>query len=141
VTPRFPSGRAFCDTSFFFAALAPRDVNHARARDRLTACAEEGIALYTTWDIVSETATLLTYRLDRRAGVAFLDDVKPALAIVPTTSAVLSEAEAVFRRFAPRMRLSFCDAVSVVVLTSILRDAPCLTYDRDFAAFGLTVMS
>jgi len=141
VTPRFPSGRAFCDTSFFFAALAPRDVNHARARDLLTACAEEGIALYTTWDVISETATLLTYRLDRRAGVAFLDDVKPALAIVPTTSAVLSEAEAVFRRFAPRMRLSFCDAVSVVVLTSILRDAPCLTYDRDFAALGLTVMS
>jgi predicted nucleic acid-binding protein len=141
VTPRFPSGRAFCDTSFFFAALAPRDVNHARARDLMTACADEGIALHTTRDVVSETATLLTYRLDRRAGVAFLDDVKPALAIVPTTSAVLSEAEAVFRRFAPRMRLSFCDAVSVVVLTSILRDAPCLTYDGDFAALGLTVMS
>jgi len=140
VTSRFPSGRAFCDTSFFFAALAPRDVNHARARSLLTAGVEEGIALHTTWDVVSETVTLLTYRLDRRAGVAFLDTVKPALAIVPTTSAVLSEAEAVFRRFAPRMRLSFCDAVSVVVLTSILRDAPCLTYDGDFAALGLTVI-
>lgn len=141
MTPRFPSGRAFCDTSFFFAALAPGDVNHARARDLLTACVDEGIALHTTWDVVSETVTLLTYRLDRRAGVAFLDDVKPALAFVPTTAAVLSEAEAVFRRFAPRMRLSFCDAVSVVVLTSILRDAPCLTFDGDFAALGLTVMT
>ena len=141
MTPRFPADRAFCDTSFFFAALAPRDVNHARARDLLTACLDEGVALHTTWDVVSETATLLTYRLDRRAGVAFLDDVKPALALVPTTAAVLREAEAVIRRFAPRMRLSFCDAVSVVVLTSILLDAPCLTFDRDFAALGLTVMS
>lgn len=140
MTPRFPTGRAFCDTSFFFAALAPRDANHARARDLLTACVDEGVALHTTWDVVSETVTLLTDRLDRRAGVAFLDDVKPALAFVPTTTAVLREAEAIFRRYAPRRRLSFCDAVSVVVLTSLLSDAPCLTFDGDFAALGLTVM-
>ena len=96
--------------------------------------------LYTTWDVISETVTLLTYRHNKRAGVGFLDDVKPALDVVPTTAAVLHEAEQVFRREAPRRRLSFCDAISFVVVTTLLDNAPCLTFDRDFSALGLTVL-
>jgi predicted nucleic acid-binding protein len=90
--------------------------------------------------VVSETVTLLTYRYHSEAGVAFLDDVKPALKIVPTTNAVLREAEAVFRREAPRRRLSFCDAISFVVVTSVLDNVACLSFDRDFSALGLNVI-
>ena len=31
----FPGPRAFCDTSFFFASLCPRDVNYERAGEIL----------------------------------------------------------------------------------------------------------
>jgi predicted nucleic acid-binding protein len=90
--------------------------------------------------VVSETVTLLTYRYHSQAGVAFLDEVKPALEIVPTTNAVLREAEAVFRREAPRRRLSFCDAISFVVVTTVLDNVASLSFDQDFAALGLNLM-
>lgn len=132
--------RVFCDTSFFFAALAPRDVNHARAGEILAMCRKERTSLISSWDVVSETATLLTYRLHARAGVAFLESVKPALTLVPTTLAALEEAERVFRRLAPRQRLSFCDAISFVIVSTVLDNVPCLTFDRDFEDLGLTVV-
>lgn len=62
------------------------------------------MALWSTWDVLSETATLLAYRLAPRAAVGFLD------------------------------------AVSFVVVTTLLDNAPCLSFDRDFQALGLTVL-
>lgn len=135
-----PSGRVFCDTSFFFAALAPGDAHYERAGQLLTECRSEKVTLWSTWDVVSETATLLTYRLAARAAIGFLDTVKPELRLIPTSLTVLQEAEQVFRRQAPRHRLSFCDAVSFVVVTTLLDNAPCLSFDRDFQALGLTVL-
>lgn len=132
--------RVFCDTSFLFATLAPRDANYARAGELLGECREAGATLLTTWEIVSETATLLTYRIRGAAGVAFLHDVKPGLTLVPVSVAVLGEAERLFRRLAPRMRLSFCDAISFVVVTTLLDNVPTLAFDRDFIRLGLTVI-
>jgi predicted nucleic acid-binding protein len=113
------------------------DEHHRRAAEILAGCLETGTRFYTTWDVISETVTLLTCRYDSRAGVEFLDEVKPGLAIVPTTEALLKAAEAVFRREAPRRRLSFCDAISCVVVATVLRDIPMLTFDADFARLGL----
>lgn len=96
--------------------------------------------LCSTWDVVSETATLLAYRLDPRAAVAFLDTIKPALELVPVGLATLEEAERVFRRRASGRRFSFCDAISFVVVSTLLENAPCLSFDRDFQALGLTVI-
>ncbi len=45
-----------------------------------------------------------------------------------------------FLRQAARHRLSFCDAVSFVVVTAVLGNIPCLSFDRDFAQLGLTVI-
>jgi predicted nucleic acid-binding protein len=42
-------------------------------------------------------------------------------------------------RFSRDKRLSFCDAITFVVITQILGNMPCLTFDRDFRALGLNV--
>ncbi len=132
--------RVFCDTTFFYSVLAGPDPHHDRAREILAACAEAGTRFYTTWDVISETVTLLTYRYDSRAGVWFLDTMKPSLAITPTTEQVLKEAESVFRREAARHRLSFCDAISCVIVTAVLNGMPMLTFDADFERLGLSVI-
>lgn len=134
------SDRAFCDTSFLYATLAEGDRHYTRAGQLLGDCSAEAVRLVTTWDVVSETVTLLTYRLHARAAVEFLDTVKPALSLVPVTDAVLAEAERVFRRHVRSRRLSFCDAISFVVVTTVLDGAPCLAFDEDFRALGLTVI-
>jgi predicted nucleic acid-binding protein len=97
--------------------------------------------MFSTWDVISETVTLLAYRLHPRAAVEFLDTMKPALDLVPVTEAVLSEAEKVFRRQVKARRLSFCDAISFVVVTTLLDNIPSLSFDADFKALGMTVIS
>ena len=112
--------RLFCDTSFFYACLDPADANHDRAQALAEDAGASRSGLWTTWDIVSETVTLLRYRGSFRTALTFLDDVRPQLHIVRYGDRVRDEAEEVFRRYGRQHRLSFCDAMSFVVVTTLL---------------------
>ena len=137
---QFPEKRAFCDTSFFFAALYPRDVNYDRADEILRDALQQEIDLFTTWDIISETVTLLLYRFNSKAAIQFLDELKPVLTIVVYDDSVREEAEKVFRILIRDKKVSFCDAISFVVAKTILKDIVCLSFDDDFSRLGLTVI-
>lgn len=133
--------RLFCDTSFFYACLDPADVNHERARVIVEDATARGVALLATWDIISETVTLLRYRRSFQAALTFLTEVKPRLHIVAYGDRVRDEAEKIFRQYGRDHRLSFCDAISFVVVTSLLDHIPCLAFDEDFRGLGLTVLA
>jgi len=132
--------RLFCDTSFFYACFDPHDVNHEQAKDLSENAAAAGSRLYVTWDIISETLTLLRYRRSYREALTFLTEIKPDLHIVNYGESVRAEAEQVFRRYGRDHKLSFCDAISFVVVTTLLDDMPSLAFDTDFRALGLTVI-
>lgn len=136
----FPRHQAFCDTSFFFASLYPKDANYEKAGQILNEALTKEIALYTTWDIVSETATLLLYRFSSKAALRFLDEIKPVLSIVYYDESVRNEAEQVFRLFIKDKRLSFCDAISYVIVKTVLKGIVCLTFDEDFSRLGLATV-
>jgi predicted nucleic acid-binding protein len=133
--------RLFCDTSFFYACLDPSDVNHDRASELVDQATSSRSEFLTTWDIVSETATLLRYRCSFTSAWTFLSEVKPTLEIIRYGDGTRVEAEEIFRIYGQDHRLSFCDAVSFVVVTTLLNDAPCLAFDRDFRGLGLTVLT
>lgn len=133
--------RVFCDTSFFYACFAPDDANHARAEELVADATASGTAFAATWDIISETVTLLRYRRNFQAALAFLNELKPELHIVTYSDRVRYEAEQIFRQYARDRRLSFCDAISFVVITTLLDHMPCLAFDEDFKALGLTVIA
>ncbi len=132
--------RLFCDTSFFYACLDQGDVNHQRAEVIVEDAATASTVLWVTWDIISETVTLLRYRRNFPAALTFLAEVKPWLAIVSYGDRVRAEAEQIFREYGRDRRLSFCDAISFVVVTTLLDNVPCLTFDEDFRRLGLTVI-
>lgn len=134
-----PEKKAFCDTSFFYASLAPDDSHYESAGEILTFCNENNIALFTTWDVISETVTLLRYRATYSLAVEFLQDLKPALAIVHYDDSVRLAAEEIFKKLSKDKRISFCDAVSYVVITHLLDNIPCFTFDKDFRSLGLMV--
>jgi predicted nucleic acid-binding protein len=131
--------RLFCDTSFFYACLDPADTNHGRAREITNEIVARGASLSTSWDVISETVTLLRYRRSFQGALAFLTEVKPQLRIVAYGDLLRSEAEEVFRQYGRERRLSFCDAISFVVVTTLLDHMPCLTFDEDFRRLGMTV--
>lgn len=132
--------RAFCDTSFFYSCLDPRERSHARARELALQTAESGVILSSTWDVIGETITLLRYRRSYQAALEFLNTLKPTLDIVLYDDSVRLMAQEIFRRRAAQRALSFCDAISFIVVTTILDNAPCLSFDEDFRALGLTVI-
>ncbi len=132
--------RLFCDTSFFYACFDPNDANHERAEELNEEAAALAVSFFTTWDIVGETVTLLRYRKGFRPALTFLEEVKPNLTIVEYGQRVRDEAEDIFRRHGRSRRLSFCDAVSFVVITTLLDHMPSLAFDGDFQALGLTVL-
>ena len=133
--------RLFCDTSFFYACLDPRDMNHARARRMTADAVTAGSALWVTWDIIGETVTLLRYRRNFQAVLLFLTEIRPQLQIVIYGDRVRAEAVEVFRQYGREHRLSFCDAISFVVVTTLLDEMPCLAFDADFRRLGLTVLT
>ena len=134
-------GRVFCDTSYFYACVDIDDGYHRRALDLAGAAANRGTQLWTTWDVISETVTLLRYRHSSAAAMSFLDDVKPGLHVVDYGADARGEAEQVFRRHTRDHRLSFCDAISFVVVTALLDRMPCFAFDEDFRRLGLTVIT
>jgi predicted nucleic acid-binding protein len=92
--------RLFCDT-FFYACFDQRDVNHQQAEDLSADAAASGSRLYVTWDIISETLTLLRYRRTYREAMTFLTDIKPHLHIVNYGESARTEAENIFRQYGP----------------------------------------
>ena len=131
----------FGDTSFFFACLEPLDASHQRALDLARQVAHGRWIVHTTWDVVSETTTLLRYRSSFAAARTFLSEVKPTLRIAEYGRRVRAEAEEIFLQYGRERRFSLCDAISFVVITTLLDRTPCLTFDDDFRALGLTVVS
>jgi len=157
-----PGNKAFCDTSFFFASLCPHDTNFEKAGKILEYCKDNAVTLCTTWDIISETITLLRYRANYKVAVEFLDTVKPALFIVRYDDSIRIAAEDIFKKlsrdkkfsFCDSIRIaaedifkklsrdkkfSFCDAISYVLITYLLEGMPCFTFDKDFRNLGLLV--
>ena len=47
--------------------------------------------------------------------------------------------EEIFKKLSKDKKLSYCDALSVVIITDLLDDMPCLTFDHDFRTLGLVV--
>jgi predicted nucleic acid-binding protein len=133
--------QVFCDTSFFHACLDASDAHHSQARDLVTGATAARVALWTTWDVVSETATLLRYRVGYASAVAFVDGLYPRLRLVEYGVEVRAQALDVFRRYGRERRLSLCDAISFVMVTTLLDRMPCLAFDEDFRRLGLTVIT
>ena len=133
--------RVFCDTSFFHACLDPSDTHHPQARELVPEATAARVALWTTWDVVSETATLLRYRVGYSAALTFVDELYPRLRVVEYGAELRAQALDVFRRYGRERRLSLCDAISFVVVTTLLDRMPCFAFDEDFRRLGLTVIT
>jgi predicted nucleic acid-binding protein len=133
--------RVFCDTSYFYACADTDDAYYPTAVALAGDAVRRGAQLWTTWDVISETMTLLRYRHSAMAALRFLDDVKPGLHIAQYGTELRLQAEEVFRRHGRDHRLSFCDAISFVVVTTLLDRMPCFAFDEDFRRLGLTVIA
>lgn len=96
--------------------------------------------MYTTWDVVVETVALLRYRASFDLAKIFLTEVIPDLIVVHPVETDREAAIQLFLRRSRTLKLSLCDALSYTIVSTRLDWAPCLAFDADFAALGLTIL-
>ena len=101
---------------------------------------ERKIPLFTTWEIIMETVTLLRYRYSYRGAVSFIKTVLPHLNIVHIGSEGRAKALRLFIKLSKDKSISLCDAVSFLAVTERLDGIPCLAFDDDFHRMGLRVL-
>jgi len=132
--------RVFGDTSYFYALADSRDEHHWRAVELSQEVAELRIEVATTWDVVVESVTLLRYRLGFRAAARFLATLDSGLIVFYPSEPDRQRSVEIFLSRSRDKELSLCDAISFVIVSRHLDWAPCLTFDADFAALGLTIL-
>lgn len=137
---RINSNKVFCDTSFFYSHLDINEATHSKAKDIIDHCIQKKIQFYVTWEIISETITLLRYRLSYAGAVRFIDEIIPVLNIINLDVNTKNEALSLFKKHSRDKKLSYCDIVSYLVATKILNNIPCLAFDVDFERLGLIVV-
>ncbi|MBI4063535.1 MAG: hypothetical protein HY401_04450 [Elusimicrobia bacterium] len=101
---------------------------------------ESKSSFHATWEILSETVTLLRIKSGYVPAARFAQDIIPALHIAAIDESLRREALNIFLRFARDKKLSFCDCLSYAALTTILRGLPAATFDRHFKMLGLPLL-
>ncbi len=134
------AAKVFADTSWFYAVLVPDDVMHARAVEIAREIERRRIEVFTTWEIVVESATLLRDRASFKLAELFLTSVLPAIRVVLASEAERQESIRLFLKRSGSAQISLCDALSYSVVTGRLEWLPCLSFDRDFGRLGLPVV-
>ncbi len=129
----------FCDTSYFYALLSKKDSNHQEAKRWAAEIQKGEISCWTTWDIISETLTLLISRNHYTMAMAFLDELDPSLKKAEYGDEIREAAKKTFRRFNKDHSFSFCDCISYHVIRDLLHPMPALSFDEDFRQMGLTI--
>lgn len=141
MTPKAITRKVFCDTSFFYASLDRNDHDHVAARALADWLKDRGVAIFTTWEIVVETVTLLRYRLSFHGAEVFVTTVLPHLNLIYIGDKERSKALESFLKLSRDKKLSLCDLISNVVVRMHFPEIACLAFDDDFRRMGLTVLT
>ncbi len=131
----------FLDTSGWYAALQPRELKHAVARERLQSAATSGARLVTTSLVIAEMHATFLRRAGTRAGHQFLDVAfAPGVYEIayPGEETVAVARDTWIRKFTDQS-FSLCDAVSFEVMRRE-RITHALAVDRHFTVAGFEIL-
>lgn len=128
--------RIFVDTSALLSLLDADDPRQASVWHAFAAHAADD--LVTHGYVVAESIAVARRRLGVDGAIALIDDVLPALELVPVDSDLHAAALASYRDSLPT-GTSFVDHVSLAVMA---RDSieTAFVLDSDFAAAGITII-
>lgn len=128
--------RVFVDTSALVALLDRADPRHAEVSDAFSDLADA--ALVSHGYVVAETLAVTRRRLGVDATAALIDDLLPAIDVLPVLPDEHTAALARYRASLPS-GTSFVDQVSFLVIEAE-EIATALVLDPDFAATGVEML-
>lgn len=128
--------RVFVDTSALVALLDRADPRHAEARQAFIALADAELVCHGY--VVAETLAVTRRRLGVDATVALIDDLLPAIEVLPVGPTEHAAALAGYRSSLPSAT-SFVDQVSFLVIERE-RISTAFVLDADFAVTGVEML-
>lgn len=132
--------RVFVDTSAYFALADPRDDNAATAQTIGQALSAFHSRQFTTNFILAETHALLLSRAGRQVAYEALHDIVMSATVTVRVSARDElRAHNILAEYDDK-DFSLTDATSFAVMER-LRIPHAFTFDRNFAQYGLTVLT
>lgn len=132
--------KVYCNASFFIALFSKKDTKHKQAFELFKEIKDNRIVIHTCWFVISEAMTVLLYQYGYSEALAFNQSVDLYRIYYPTESQH-HQAIAIFNLFGKDIKISFVDALSKVLISGELENMPALSFDKDFKALGLTVIS
>lgn len=128
--------RVFVDTSALLALLDRADPRHAQARETFTGFADAELVSHGY--VVAETLAVARRRLGVDATIAVIDDLLPAIDVLPVAPTEHASAVARYRASLPS-GTSFVDQVSFGVIEREGIGAA-FVLDSDFAVTGVEML-
>jgi predicted nucleic acid-binding protein len=128
--------RVFVDTSALLALLDRADPRHQVARDAFTRLVDH--ELLTHGYVVAETLAVARRRFGVDGVIALLDDVLPAMTLLPVDAGLHAAAQASYRNSLPS-GTSFVDQVSFKIIEHEAIEVA-FALDSDFETAGIRVI-
>lgn len=132
--------KVFIDTSAWIALYDRNDKYHKNAKKIWTEIIGKKKQIYTTFDILDETITLLRFRVGYKGSVDFGESVfeSKIINIIEINTELRIKAWEFYNKFSDK-KLSFTDCTSFAAM-SLLDITKSFTFDKHFLQVGFSVL-
>lgn len=132
--------KVFIDTSAWIALYDRGDKYHKNAKKIWAEIISKKKQIYTTFDILDETITLLRFRVGYKSSVGFGESVfeSKIINIIEISTELRIKAWEFYNKFSDK-KLSFTDCTSFAAM-SLLDIAKSFTFDKHFLQVGFSVL-
>ena len=129
----------FVDADAFIAANNDSDASHKRASALIQKLKEEDVTLYTSWDVIDEVATKLSYFSTKEASLAFFDFIEKLGVKVLYPDKLRSQlAKKLFAKIKSK-RVSMTDVMNMVLVEEF--DLDCIfSFDKVYKNQGFVLL-
>jgi len=132
--------KVFVDTNIFVALEDKKDKTHTKASKLLDKLEKIGVQLYTSSDVIGESLTVISKKLDKRAAEVFYKNYLSGYMLeIFIDESMHIEARNLFLKTRSK-NVSFIDCSSVVVMKKEDIKAA-FTFDKHFRSLGVKLLS
>lgn len=105
----------FIDSDAFIALYSKNDIHHKKALNLAKKLKKEKTPLITSWDVIDETATKLSFYLTKKISLNFLKTIiQGRITLVSPDEEVLKKAIKIFAKQKSK-RVSFTDCTNMAI--------------------------
>ncbi len=132
--------KIFIDSDAFIALLNKTDALHQKAKKLLSVLSQsESSEFYTSWDVIDEVATKISYHLTKKQAIKFLNYLQKIQACIIYPDVKLAKkAQNLFKNLVSK-RVSMTDCINIIIAKELQLDC-IFSFDKIYQKQGLELL-